>query len=162
MIASYYNVSNCSIIRHRQQRPTKITKAYLMAAAYCASFGGTGTIVGTGTNLTFKGIFESTFPQAEGINFMQWMVASMPQMIINSFLTWLYLRIIFLGYLRPDSEDAQLAYIGEEGETITNQVTSNLSIFQTLLVDRLLLFLPLSSFVGDTGTIQRTRYHYVS
>ncbi|OAD57864.1 Protein I'm not dead yet [Eufriesea mexicana] len=105
-----------------EQIPTKITKAYLMAAAYCSSFGGTGTIVGTGTNLTFKGIFENTFPNADGINFTQWMIAAMPQMIINSFLTWLYLRIIFLGYLRPQSKDAQLANIGTEGEIITNQV----------------------------------------
>ncbi|CAK9826914.1 Protein I'm not dead yet [Anthophora retusa] len=105
-----------------ERYPTRITKAYLMAAAYCATFGGTGTIVGTGTNLTFKGIYESTFPKAEGINFMQWMVASMPQMIFNTLLTWIYLRIVFMGYLRPGSKDAQIANIGVEGETITNRV----------------------------------------
>ncbi|XP_025989688.2 protein I'm not dead yet, partial [Solenopsis invicta] len=103
-------------------RPTKITKAYLLAAAYCSTFGGTGTIVGTGTNLTFKGIYESTFPEAEGISFTDWMVASFPQMVVNSFLTWLYVRIAFLGYLRPRSKDAQMATIGREGEAITNQV----------------------------------------
>ncbi|CAK9803429.1 Protein I'm not dead yet [Anthophora quadrimaculata] len=105
-----------------ERYPTRITKAYLLAAAYCATFGGTGTIVGTGTNLTFKGIYENTFPKAEGINFMQWMVAAMPQMILNTLLTWLYLRIVFMGYLRPDSKDAQIANIGEEGVTITNRV----------------------------------------
>ncbi|KOC67775.1 Protein I'm not dead yet [Habropoda laboriosa] len=105
-----------------EQYPTKVTKAYLMAAAYCATFGGTGTIVGTGTNLTFKGIYENTFPNSEGINFTQWMIASMPQMIVNTILTWLYLRIVFMGYLRPGSKDAQLATIGEEGEAITNRV----------------------------------------
>ncbi|XP_018337681.1 PREDICTED: protein I'm not dead yet-like isoform X2 [Trachymyrmex septentrionalis] len=103
-------------------RPTKITKAYLLAAAYCATFGGTGTLVGTGTNLTFKGIYESTFPDAEGISFTDWMIASFPQMVVNSFLTWLYLRIAYMGYLRPRSKDAQLATIGREGEAITNQV----------------------------------------
>ncbi|CAK9815988.1 Protein I'm not dead yet [Anthophora plagiata] len=105
-----------------ERYPTKITKAYLMAAAYCATFGGTGTIVGTGTNLTFKGIYESTFPKAEGINFMQWMVASIPQMICNTLITWIYLRIVFMGYLRPGSKDAQVANIGQEGEAITNRV----------------------------------------
>nr|XP_031830192.1 protein I'm not dead yet-like [Nomia melanderi] len=102
--------------------PTNLTKAYLMAAAYCSTFGGTGTLVGTGTNLTFKGIYESTFPAAEGVNFTQWMIANIPQMVINSFLTWLYLRIAFTGFLRPRSRDAQLATIGEEGEAITNRV----------------------------------------
>lgn len=113
----YFTIYNSSEIR-----PTKITKAYLLAAAYCSTFGGTGTIVGTGTNLTFKGIYESTFPEAEGISFTDWMVASFPQMVVNSFLTWLYVRIAFLGYLRPRSKDAQMATIGREGEAITNQV----------------------------------------
>lgn len=101
-----------------------------MAAAYCSTFGGTGTLVGTGTNLTFKGIFEHTFPEADGINFTEWMIANIPQMLINSFLTWLYLRIAFMGYLRPNSEDAQIATIGAEGEEITNRVgLQYLSIF---------------------------------
>ncbi|XP_076397359.1 protein I'm not dead yet [Megachile rotundata] len=102
--------------------PTKVTKAYLLAAAYCSTFGGTGALVGTGTNLTFKGIYESTFPESGGINFTQWMVAALPQMIVNTALTWLYLRIVFMGYLRPGSKDAQMANIGEEGEAVTNRV----------------------------------------
>lgn len=106
-------------------RPTKLTKAYMLAAAYCSTFGGTGTLVGTGTNLTFKGIYESTFPQAEGITFTSWMISSFPQMVCNSFLTWLYLRIGYMGYLRPQSKDAKLATIGPEGEAVTNRVKSN-------------------------------------
>ncbi|KAK1116533.1 hypothetical protein K0M31_018995 [Melipona bicolor] len=105
-----------------EQRPTRITTAYLLAAAYCSTFGGTGTLVGTGTNLTFKGIFESIFPGSEGINFTQWMIASLPQMIVNTFLTWFYLRVVYMGFLRPRSKDAQIADIGIEGEMVTNQV----------------------------------------
>ncbi|XP_011633718.1 protein I'm not dead yet-like, partial [Pogonomyrmex barbatus] len=103
-------------------RPTKITRAYLLVAAYCSSIGGTGTLVGTGTNLTFKGIYESIFPDAEPIIFTDWMVASLPQMIVNSFLTWLYVRIAFLGFLRPRSKDAQVARIGREGEAVAMEV----------------------------------------
>ncbi|KYN28504.1 Protein I'm not dead yet [Trachymyrmex cornetzi] len=50
------------------------------------------------------------------------MIASFPQMVVNSFLTWLYIRIAYMGYLRPHSKDAQVATIGREGETVTNQV----------------------------------------
>lgn len=95
---------------------------YLLIVAYSSTFGGTGTLVGTGTNLTFKGIYESMFPSAEGINFTDWMIASFPQMVINSFLTWFYIRIAFLGYLRPKSKDALAATIGIEGEKIANNV----------------------------------------
>lgn len=110
----------------RETQPTKITQAYLMATAYCSTFGGTGTLVGTGTNLTFKGIFESTFPTSGGVNFTQWMISNIPQMIINSFLTWIYLRIAYMGYLRPKSKDAEQATISEEGQIITNRVTHSL------------------------------------
>ncbi|XP_024939277.1 protein I'm not dead yet [Cephus cinctus] len=105
-----------------EKRPTKITKAYYMSAAYCSSIGGTGTLVGTGTNLTFKGIFESTFPESPGVNFTLWLAASFPQMIINTFLTWLYLQIMYFGMFRPNSNDAKSATIGKEGEMIANQV----------------------------------------
>ncbi|KAI4483035.1 hypothetical protein M0804_008090 [Polistes exclamans] len=103
-------------------KPSKITVGYLLCIAYSSTFGGTGTLVGTGTNLTFKGIYESTFPSSNGINFTDWMIASFPQMIINSFLTWIYIRIAYLGYLRPKSKDALAATIGKEGEEIANNV----------------------------------------
>ncbi|KMQ87688.1 protein i m not dead yet-like protein, partial [Lasius niger] len=103
-------------------RPTKVTKAYLFAAAYASSFGGTGALVGTPSNLAFKGIYEYNFPDADPITFGAWMAASIPQMAANSFLLWLYLRIAFLGYLRPHSKDAEMARIGAEGEAIANQV----------------------------------------
>ena len=112
-----------------------------MAAAYCSTFGGTGTLVGTGTNLTFKGIYENTFPESGGVNFTQWMFASIPQMIVNTALTWLYLRIMFMGFLRPGSKDAELSNIGPEGEAVTNRVTilfinnyRNLFSFSSLLI----------------------------
>lgn len=106
----------------REIKPTNLTKAYLFAAAYASSFGGTGAIVGTPTNLAFKGIYEYNFPAADPITFGDWMAASIPQMATNSFILWLYLRIAFLGYLRPHSKDAKMARIGAEGEAIANQV----------------------------------------
>jgi len=94
----------------------------MLAAAYCSTIGGTGTLVGTGTNLTFKGIYESMFPKAEGITFTAWLFACFPQMFFNSILTWLYLLIAYMGFLRPRSKDAKLATIGAEGIAVSNQV----------------------------------------
>ncbi|KAL2728039.1 protein I'm not dead yet [Vespula maculifrons] len=103
-------------------KPTNVTKAYFLAAAYASTFGGTGTLVGTPTNLVFKGIYEYTFPEADPITFGNWIAACFPQMAINTFMLWIHLRIAYLGFLRPKSKDAEAAKIGPEGEKIANQV----------------------------------------
>lgn len=55
--------------------PTRNTICNYLSIAYSATIGGVGTLVGTGTNLTFKGIYETTFPQSDdGVSFLQWMV----------------------------------------------------------------------------------------
>lgn len=110
------------MVLYSTKRPTHSTMMYYLAAAYASSIGGTGTIVGTGTNLAFKGIYEERFPNSPGINFTTWMLYAVPVMIASGLLTWLWLQIMYMGLFRPGSKDARAVDVGQEGERIAEKV----------------------------------------
>ncbi|KAG8224335.1 hypothetical protein J437_LFUL004291 [Ladona fulva] len=81
-------------------RPSNETICYFLGVAYAANIGGTGTVTGTGTNLTFMGIFESLFPDATGVNFATWMIFNVPGMLINILIAWVWLQILYMRLFR--------------------------------------------------------------
>ncbi|XP_020277869.1 protein I'm not dead yet-like isoform X2 [Pseudomyrmex gracilis] len=104
------------------KRPTHSTMVYYLVAAYASSLGGIGTIVGSGTNLTFKGFLEKRFPLSPGINFASWMLYSVPPMLLMGILTWLWLQVMYMGLFRPESKDARAIDIGQQGEQVAASV----------------------------------------
>ncbi|XP_034114549.1 protein I'm not dead yet 2-like [Drosophila albomicans] len=86
--------------------PSIISMAFYFGVAYAATIGGCGTLIGTGTNLTFKGLYETRFPNSkEKVNFPIFMAYSIPiVVIVNIFLLYFSLQLTHMGFLRPNSK----------------------------------------------------------
>jgi solute carrier family 13 (sodium-dependent dicarboxylate transporter), member 2/3/5 len=102
------------------KRPTKITLCYMLGIAYATSIGGTGTLVGTGPNMAFKGIFESEFP-ALSVSFPNWMASVSVTMLVSTVLTFVWLQVLYMGMFRPNSKAARAATFGAKGEEVASE-----------------------------------------
>jgi solute carrier family 13 (sodium-dependent dicarboxylate transporter), member 2/3/5 len=102
------------------KRPSKITLCYVLGIAYSTSIGGTGTLVGTGPNMAFKGIFETEFP-ALSVSFPNWMASVSITMLVSTVLTFVWLQVLYMGMFRPNSKEAKAANFGEKGEAVASE-----------------------------------------
>lgn len=102
----------------KEERPEKTEICYYLGIAYASNLGGAGTLTGTGTNLTFKGIWDSTFPNAGGVNFASWMIFGTPVMLVNMLAGWLWLQFLFMGLFRKKTEDEKLKSSSERTKIV--------------------------------------------
>jgi len=63
-------------------------KCFLLSLSYSASIGGSGSLVGTAPNLILKGFYDQNYPNG-GLNFLTFMLYSLPCGILMIFISWL-------------------------------------------------------------------------
>jgi sodium-dependent dicarboxylate transporter 2/3/5 len=78
-----------------EERNPKFGLALMLAIAYAASVGGTGSLIGTPPNMVFAGVFAKTFPEYPEIDFLAWMKLGTPVVIIILPIVWLYVTKYF-------------------------------------------------------------------
>jgi sodium-dependent dicarboxylate transporter 2/3/5 len=82
----------------------KLGAALMLAVAYSASIGGMTTLVGTPTNIAFRQIFATTFPDAPEVSAGQWMTSFIPMGAAMLLSMWVVLTFD----LRPSPGVAML------------------------------------------------------
>ncbi|XP_013198363.2 protein I'm not dead yet-like [Amyelois transitella] len=93
-----------------------MTTCYFCATTFSATIGGIGTLVGTATNLVFKGLFAKAYPSApEYLSFPKFSAFTIPYMLVLEAAMYLYLLVVYFGFLRPKSNAAELANIPQKG-----------------------------------------------
>ncbi|XP_063233582.1 protein I'm not dead yet [Bacillus rossius redtenbacheri] len=90
-----------------QGHPDAETVCYFLGVAYASNLGGAGTLTGSATNLTFKGLWDQLYPGGEGATFATWVVFNVPLMLVNVLAAWLWLQILFMRLFRRDSTNSQ-------------------------------------------------------
>nr|CAD2194046.1 unnamed protein product [Meloidogyne enterolobii] len=81
----------------KTNKNNNLAKALVLSVAFSANIGGVGTPTGTSSNLVLIGILPVLFPGIEtGLNYLSWIVLTVPLMIFCLFMCWILLAFIFL------------------------------------------------------------------
>lgn len=94
--------------RRRQKAKKHVlnfSKAVVLAIGYAATLGGMSTLTGTGVNLILAGLYESSFPDADPITYLQWLMFGLPLAVCMLMFLWLLLCFWFC----PRSSVASIA-----------------------------------------------------
>ncbi|MBI93087.1 MAG: anion transporter [Gemmatimonadaceae bacterium] len=73
----------------------RIVLSFMLAIAYSASIGGTGSLLGTPPNMVFVGMVKTMYPQAPDVTFIDWMEIGTPFVMCMLPVTWLFLTRSF-------------------------------------------------------------------
>ena len=91
---------------------SRFAPALMLAIAYSASIGGTGTLVGTPPNLVFVSTAQELLPNSPDILFTDWLKIGIPFVVLFLPIAWIYIVKFFnvSGDLQGSSNVIQKEY----------------------------------------------------
>ncbi|XP_023174766.1 protein I'm not dead yet 2-like isoform X2 [Drosophila hydei] len=104
--------------------PSMIAIGFYIGVAYASTIGGIGTLIGTGTNLTFKGLYDTRFPHIkEKVDFSSFMMYSLPfASILNVIILYFTMQITHMGLWRPNSMVGQQIKRGSMNKAVLKEL----------------------------------------
>ncbi|GLJ18755.1 hypothetical protein SUGI_0334940 [Cryptomeria japonica] len=114
-------------------------KAVVLGVTYAAAIGGMSTLTGTGVNLILVGMWQSYFPSAEPITFMEWFLFAFPMAFVLFLCLWVILCVLYCSKTCAKSLSAFLdkAHLKMELESLGPMCFAEkmvLSLFSVLIV----------------------------
>ncbi|XP_018796872.1 PREDICTED: protein I'm not dead yet [Bactrocera latifrons] len=137
--------------------PSKVQIAFYLGVSYAASIGGLGTLIGTGTNIAFKGLFERAFPKSTTLGFLPFMAFNVPPMLVNTTLMAVGLQWQYLGLFRSkekqissskEAEEAAREVIKEKSKELGKVSCHEIQV-GILFIIMIILFLTRKPGIGD-------------
>ncbi|XP_037974907.1 protein I'm not dead yet [Plutella xylostella] len=113
---------------HGERVASDLTTCYFCSVTFSATIGGIGTLVGTATNLAFKGLFMEAYKEAtvEYLSFIHFSAFAVPYMILMEIALYFYMILVYFGFLRPKSKAARGAVLNDQAiQAAKNKVESD-------------------------------------
>ncbi|XP_023326559.1 solute carrier family 13 member 2 [Eurytemora carolleeae] len=136
----------------------------LMGIAYAANIGGTGVITGSPPNLVVPDTLNQKFGPNTGLTFASWMAFSIPIMLINTILAWLWLQRVQKWYLKgkdagrtKEQEDRAMDVITKKYKQLGKMSLHEFQVFILFLILLILWFFQSPKFMTGWGDLFRVK-----
>jgi len=140
---------------------TEIQRNFLLIGiAMSSNIGGTGVVTGTPPNLVAPDILQKKFGDGTGLTFASWMAFSIPVMIVNIILAWLWLQKLMqwsIGRQNKDQskerEEKAMKAINKKYEELGKMSVHELQVMILFMILILLWFFKTPIFIPGWGDL---------
>ncbi|GBN29658.1 hypothetical protein AVEN_118166-1, partial [Araneus ventricosus] len=92
-------------VKERKDKSAAFRVTLLLGVCYAANIGGTGSLIGTPSNLAFIAMLEKLYPGSDEISFATWMMYNVPGLFLCVIIGWFYLWLVNIYFSKRNNTD---------------------------------------------------------